>query len=1102
MNRVLLPILLVPIWGFAQTTAGITGKIRDSSDALIPGAKVTVTNLGTGLKREAVSDGMGGYDAPALPPGTYSINVQKEGFKAARREGLTLEVNQMARIDFTLQTGAVLETVEVTGTAPLLESSTSSLGQVIESRAVNDLPLNGRNFVQLAILGPGVTGVGYGAKGTISSGTRPVDLRPGGELFSNGNREQSNNFMLDGVDNNFRRNAVITLRPSVDEVREFKIQTNLFAAEQGRNPGATVNVITKSGTNAVHGSVYEFLRNDLLDAREVFNHTQKAPFRQNQFGGTLGGPIARNKAFFFTSYEGFRKRKGNTSVNTVPLAAVREGDFSQVRDIFDPFSVRRQAGTTSGFVRDPFPGRRIPASRFDTVMGRLIQAYPLPDRSVLANNQTSKPKDVQWWDQGSLRVDYALSASDNMFGRFSRQDTTTIPPSTFGPRRVPGLDIPVGLGNQNTFAGNSDLRSYHAVLNWTHTFSPTFLVEAKMGFGRYDLRYDQEGATPGAQLGEKLGVRGSNQGPESDGFPIFSPQSYTGIGGSGSVPNFKLENTFNPGVNFTKVLSRHTLKWGFQLIRRQITDFQTNNGNGSFSFSPQFTSDPNRAGATGDPMASFLLGTASAIQQDFLLAWVGIRTVETGAFVQDDWQVTERLTLNLGLRYELDTPPSEVADRMGNFDVTTGKPLIAGFNSNRNANIPYDRNNLAPRFGFAYRLRNTTVVRGGYGIFYNVSAQGAQWFFLHRQLPFGPINTENIDQFSNTPRRVQDGLQPIPALNFEQAVRTPSGTFRAVAPDFRNGYAQQFNFSVQQEIPRWGTVVKAGYVGNLGRKLDTTYNYNIQDPGPGSPVLRRPLGLISPLVINVNLGVSDGLSAYHSLQASAEKRFSSGLGFLTAYTYSHSIDNVGLQQGGGQEGPVPQDRRYRRVDRGSTSFDLRHRLTAITNYQLPFGRGRRIDPGSSWANALVGGWQLNLIFTSQAGLPFTPTLANPVANAGASRPDRRSSGRLSNPTPDRWFDISFNTPNAAWATPAQFTYGNGGRNILTGPGRVNFDFSLFKEFPISERYRLQFRSEFFNLFNTPQRDLPNSVIGSPNAGIISDIVGPPRDIQFALKLAF
>jgi len=1090
---------------FAQTSAGVTGFVLDSSRAVMPDTQVTIINIETGAKREATTNESGGYQFTLLQPGRYSISARHQGFKRVSRDGIQLEVNQVARVDFSLELGAVTETIEVQAAAPVLESNTSSVGQVIEQKAVSDLPLNGRNFAQLAILGPGVVGVGYAASGTIGSGTRPDDMRPGTELFSNGNREQSNNFMLDGVDNNFRRNGLITLRPSVEAVREFKIQTNLFQAEQGRNPGATINVVTKSGSNAFHGSVYEFFRNTQLDAKNFFAKAAapKAQYQQNQFGASLGGPIRRDKLFFFADYEGFRKRQGTfASVNTVPTVAMRSGDFSAVRPIYDPFSLRAAPGTASGYTRDPFPGSVIPQNKMDTVTSRLIQAYPVPYNSDLVNNQITNPVLGQTWDQGDFRADYNIDNKNTFFARYSQQNTLTLPPSTFGLRSVPGLPNPVGLGNSTTYTGTSDLVAHHIVVAGTHVFSPTFILDARFGFGRFNLHGLKDGSEPGANLGEKLGVKNSNQGPFSWGFPIFSPASYTGIGGSAAMPTIRLENTFNPNVSFTKIKGSHTIKFGTNIVRRQIIDFQLNQGDGLFSFSPAFTTDPNNAGKTGDSMASFLLGTSSGVSQDFLLVWPGIRAIEIGSFVQDDWKVNARLTLNLGLRYEYTPPPVEVNNQWATLDLQAGKLLLAGVNSDRQVGVKNDGNNWAPRFGFAYQLRPHTVVRGGFGIFYNTQGNGSALFRLHRQLPFGPNYSATVDQFSANPVRVQDGLPPIPPVDTKSVIANPSGNFNVVPPGYKTGYAQQGNLGIEQEIPQWTMVLKVAYVTNLARQVDSNFNINTPDPGPGTPQSRRPLRNILPNVVNATYGDTSGNANYHSLQVTAERRFAKGLAWLGSYTYSHSIDNVPTQQGGGQEGPVPQDIRYRFLDRGSSSFDIRHRTTQSFIYDLPFGKDRHFPITNPVANAVFGGWQVNGILTVQGGLPFTPALATTLSNAGASRPDRISSGELSNPTIARWFDTSFGTPGAAWANPAVFTYGNGGRNILRGPGRTNIDGSIFKVMQFSERYRLQFRGEFFNFLNHPQFDLPNGTIGSAAAGTISSTVGSPRDIQFSLRLSF
>ncbi|MDX2269978.1 MAG: TonB-dependent receptor [Bryobacter sp.] len=1097
----LLVFLAAPL--LAQNFATITGSVTDKTGASVPAATISALNLDTQVNRETTADASGLFTLPLLPPGRYRISAQKQGFRQAVQDSISLEVNQTARFDFQMEVGQVSETVEVKAGVPLLESDSSAIGQVVEQKAVAELPLNGRNFVQLATLGPGVTGVGFGARGTIMSGTRPDDLRPGSEIFANGNREGSNNFLYDGIDNNERLTLSIVLRPSVEAVREFKIQTSLFSADQGRNSGATVNVISKSGTNEWHGSAYDFLRNDATDARNFFL-PNKPTLRQNQFGASLGGKVIKDKVFFFGNYEGFRRRQERAFVNSVPTALTRNGNFSEVRDIFDPNSLRAAPGTTSGFARDPFPGRIIPANRFDPIMARMIQAYPTPTRSGIVNNHTSSPKEAQDWNQWDGRVDFNINERNNLFARYSQQNTVSTRPSTFVNRTIPGLDGTFGLGNEDTFAGDSNLKAFHSVINWIRTITPTFIMEAKFGFNRFDLVFLQEGAEPGAKLGERLGIARSNQGPNSDGLPIFSPAGYTGIGQTRSLPIIRFEDTYNPAFAFTNLRGKHTLKFGVDWRQRRLTQYQTNRGNGRFNFGRTFTDNPNNAAATGDAMAALLLGTASFIEQDFTLFEPRILQWEWNFYVQDDWRVTDRLTINAGLRYERDTPTVEKDDKWTNFDVVTGQLLIAGFNTDSATGVVADNNNFAPRLGFAYRLRPGTVLRGGAGIFYNPGGSESVLMRRHRQLPFGPINTVDINQFVASPRRVSQGLDPIPNLDPATVAANPVGSMLAVDFRFRNGIAQQYNFQIQQSLPK-DLVFKIGYVGNMGRRLDNSYNFNQPVPGSAPPAQRRPLRFVAPRVINADYNVSDGLSAYHSLQATLERRFANGLGFLSAYTWANSIDTVPNQFGGGDNGPIPQDARNRRAERAVSGHNIRHRFVHSMNYALPFGKGRTFASNlSRAADLFVGGWDMNVIATLQSGLPFTPTLANSVSNAGGSRPDRFLSGEIDNPTIDRWFDTSLGTAasGAAWGTPAQFTFGNASRNPLFGPGRVNFDYSVFKNFAITEQVKLQFRTEIFNLFNHAQFDLPNGAVGNPNAGRITSIVGTPRQFQFALRLSF
>ena len=1096
------------VWhAFAQTTAGLNGVVTDAGGAVVNGAKVSVMSVETGTRRDTVTNESGFYEFLLLQPGTYNLAVQREGFKQIAQQGIRLEVNQVARVNLTMQLGAVSESVEVRAAAPLLESSTSSVGQVVETKAVSDLPLNGRNFAQLAILSPGAIGVGYGPAGTIGSGSRPDDTRPGAELMVNGNREMSNNITLDGVDDNFRRNALITVRPSVEDIQEFKMQTNLFGAEQGRSSGATVNVITKSGSNQFHGSVFEFIRNNDLDARNFFNAagTPQPPYHQNQFGASMGGPLIHNKLFFFTDYEGFRKEQGTaTSVNTVPTLAERTGNFSQVRPIYDPASVIPTPGTASGYTRTEFPGDIIPAYRFDSVTSRLVQAYPLPVAPGLVSNQFTNPVLGQQYDQGDARGDYVLSSKDTVFGRFSRQDTRTQTPSTFGFRNVPGVSIPLNLGNSGAYAGTNRQTAYNAVAAYTHVFSPTFLVDFRMGFSRFNMHnLDAQAPSSGPGLGTQLGVPYSNQLPQANGMPIFSLSGYTGIGGPAAIPTIRLENTFNPVGSFTKIYGNHTLKFGSSLVRRQIIDYQMNQGNGLFNFDTNFTANPNSPAGTGDAMAGFLLGAYSSLSQDLQLVWAGYRVLEMGTYIADDWRVNGKLTLNLGLRYEYMPPPVEVANRMMNLNNLTGKVMIAGYNSDPHVGILTQWTMFAPRFGFAYQLFRNTVLRGGYGIFYNANGSGGGLYRMHRYLPFAASDAVTVNELAANYRTVSQGLPPAPSTDFATVSNNPVGSFLTVPAHFKNSYAQQFNFGVEQQLQGPNIVFKAFYLGNLGHALDINYNYNQAVPGPGAITPRYPLASIAPGVVGDTLAATDGNSVYNALQITAEKRFSNGISFMSSYSFAHAIDNVPLQEGGNAEGPVPQDPRYRFLDRGDSLFDIRHRFSQTLLYDLPVGQGRRFHFSSKWENTLFGDWQTNLIFSKQTGLPFAPVLANSVANTGSSsRPNLVGDWHISNPTIGHWFNTDLNTPGAPWATPAQFTYGNAGRGILRGPGRTNLDFSVFKQFLLTERFHFQFRGEFFNVLNHPQFDLPGQSIGSPSAGVITNTVGTPRDIQFSLKLLF
>ena len=1100
---IFLVLSVASIAGAQVSTAELIGVVSDESGASIAGAKVHLTNKQTNQTREATTDALGNYIFTLIPPGSYSMDVEAPGFKKLMRSDTDLQVNQRARIDFSLQVGQVTETVEVAAAAPLLESQSSSLGSVINDRFVGELPLNGRNFVQLAILSPGVNGTGYSTSGTIQSGARPDDRRPGTEIFSNGNREGSNNFLYDGVDNNERLIQLIVYRPAVEAIREFKVQTNLFSADLGRNSGAVVDVVSKSGATEFHGSAFEFLRNSAMDARNFFNPKGGTfpPFRYNQYGFSLGGPVlfpkiynGKNKTFFFVDYEGYRRNTVDSSVRSVPTLKIRQGDFSDEDRIYDPLSNQTLPG--GAITRTQFPGNRIPQSRWDPATTKLMAAYPLPVNTGRLNNYLAQLNQTQNWDQGDVRVDHQITPNDNFFARWSIQHTTTTAPYTFPAVSIPGLPKPIGLGNEDSFAGPAFNPVQHAVASYVKVFSPRLINELRAGFNRFVLDYTGEGFEAGGpNLGNLLGIPNANSHPLHTLVPIFNLGNYTGIGHSRSLPIFRRSNTFQYTDNLTYTVGAHTLKIGATFIRRQITEYQTNRGNGRFNFSRGFTTE-NGGGATGNEMASFLLGYAALVEQDFTLAWIGARGIEPGLYFADDYRVNRKLTLNLGLRWEYYSPFSEVSNRWANFDAATATVKIAGQNGvDSRAGINRDFKNFAPRFGFAYQLAPSTVVRGGFGLFFNPNGNGGALLRLERHVPFGPIYSQSNNNIT-VGTRVSDGFPAPPQVDFESA-KNPSGGVIGVDPNYTSAYAEQFNLSVQHEVAPWKTLFTAAYVGNLGRRLGTTIDLNQPFPGPGAVNPRRAFFGVRPGLAGITYAVSDGKSSYHAFQASANKRLSKGLSLLFGYTWSHTIDDVGTEFGGGTG--TPQDIRNRQADRGNSVYDMRHRATLSYTYQLPWGKGQQWLNQGGFVNQILGGWQTNGVVIMQSGLPFTVGSQNAnTGGAGGSRPDFVRDGTLPSGqrSLNRWFDPT------GYVTPQPYTFGNTGRDTLFGPGRYNIDMSLFKDFPIRERFLVQFRAEAFNVFNHPQFGQPNGTVESTQAGRITSTVGNPRQLQVALRIQF
>jgi hypothetical protein len=1040
----------------------------------------------------------------ALPPGNYTLTAEAPGFRKLEQTGVSLEINQQARVDLALEVGQTAQTVQVTGHPPLLEAESSSVGTVINQQSVNELPLNGRNFVQLATLSPGVNGVGESASGTIMGGTRPDDRRPGSEIFSNGNREGDNNFLFDGVDNNERLTLSITLRPAVEAVREFKIQTNLYSADIGRNSGAVVDVITKSGTNQLHGSLFEFLRNSDVDARTYFNKvgTNFPTFRLNQFGGSLGGPVVipkvyhgKDKTFFFIDYEGYRSSSQIFELGNIPTLRMRTGDFGELLPntlIYDPLTTVPNPAVPGSFLRTPFPNNIIPASRFDPIAYKMINAYPTPTSTARINNYAAARIQVQDWDQGDVRIDDQITAKDSIFARWSIQNTSTISPSTYAQSTIPGISQPVSLSDEASFAGVSFQPTQHVATSYVRVISPSIVNDFRVGFNRYVLDYVPIDFVPGAGLGNELGVPNSNVTPREQNLPIFSPATYLGVGQSRSLPLYRRENTFQELDNLTWTKGLHTFKMGVDFRRRQLTIYQTNEGNGRFNFSAAFTDSRDPAGKGGDAAASFILGYPTLDAHDYNYQFPGIRMNEAGLYFADDWRATKNLTLNYGLRWDYFSPPDEVFNRWSNFDVATGAYLVAGRNGvNQNAGVLKYWPNFGPRFGFAYQMLPHTVFRGGVGLFYNASGSEAGNMRLARNLPFGLTYQISPGDVTVGPT-VSEGFPPLQPIIIPP---TPLGVGYGVAPNFRPSYAEQFNGVVEQEIVPWEMVLKFAGVGNLARHLQDEWNANQPIPGSTSTVSRRPLYGIDPAQSDVDYYISDGFAEYFAFQFTADKRLNHGVSAQLGYAYSHAIDDVPLEFSGGDAGPNPQDPRFPH-EVSNSIIDQRQRLTLSYLWALPFGKGMSLLNNGRVTDFVLGGWQTNGILFSQSGLWFSPVLETSTTNTGtSSRPN--IIGPVVYPhTLLNWFSPS------AYATPAPYTYGDAGRNTLLGPGRTNFDTSLFKTFPVHEQMFFQFRVEAFNVFNHPQFGYPNQTVGNPQVGQITSIVGNARNLQASLRFQF
>lgn len=1126
----LLAITALP--GHAQQLMGtITGSATDSSGSILQGASVKATDNGTGLVRSTQTGEDGKFRFLLLPVGNYRIEASHAGFKGFRRDGIVVEADRSLDVTIALEVGSVVEVVEVTAGTPLLEPNTSSLGSVIDKQKVDELPLNGRNPMGLANLIPTVRGIGFFGGQVLSSWRMAAVSIGGGSALHN-------DFMVDGIATTKVGSSGAQVYPTIESTQEFKILTNAMSAEFGRTAGGIVSVITRSGTNEYHGNLFEYLRNDKLNANEFFSNKagrQRPSLRWNQFGGSLGGPIVRNRLFFFANYETFMERRVSQQIQTSATRLQRAGDFSETRSqagalitIYDPFTTQASPNAPGTFVRTPFPGNRIPAGRISPITQKAMSFYPEPNLPGLpitqAQNlflQASGPIDRHTM---TGKVDFNISASRRINGRYTWDDLNWQFPKLYGtPAEPDGRSVLIPRNSVST--------------NYTDTLTPTLLLDIKLGFSRENEHYvlPSQGFDI-TTLGFSEALRAQTSVALGARFPTFSVGDMATLSGQSSAGSPSV--TTLASANLTKVFRAHTVKFGGEQRFYGINPWGRGSSSGSYSFNRGFTQGPNpliASPSAGFGVASFLLGTPAS--GSATLAPDRTQSLRYySSFVQDDWKVTSRLTLNLGLRWEYESPLTDRYNILSVFDPDataslsptrklTGGLAFPGVNGlDRNLTIP-DKFNLGPRFGFAYKASQRMVFRGGYGVLF---------------IPTHPFIGPTTTGFTfDTPMvaTLDGGLTPADTLAnpFPKGLTSPTGSSlgamtgvgTAVAGqlrDVRRGYSQQWNTTLQYE-PWNNWLLEAAWVANKGTRLQgasrqlnvlsdqnrdlygTRLAESVPNPfvglittGPLSgPTITRMQSLLPyPHFTGVNGGYSYlHNSIYHALAVKVEKRLSSGLSLLLAYTKSKMIDDgnaTGQIRPGGTVVAGAQNWLNLRAERSKSAEDVPQRLVMTALWALPFGAN-----GGAFKRHVLGGWHINPITTIESGGPISLTAS---VVGGANRPNvvPGQEAKLDNPTLDRWFNT------AAFSVPAPYTLGNVSRTLpnIHSDSVFNVDVSVFKDFPINERIRAQFRAETFNITNTPTFATPGTGVNSTTFGVVTAtaFTPKPREMQLALKIIF
>ncbi len=1084
----------------AQSVSGtITGYVYDASQATISAASVTAINIGTGTSTVRNSDATGRFIMTNLPPGNYRLTVEAAGFRRFVQENIVLRVDSTVRTDVHLELGGVTEAVTVSGATPMLKTEKTDVGQYISEQQLRELPTLGRNLSKLYNTIPGVIQNSF----QIGAGENPSEFNGTvvhGQFFGNSEYE------IDGITNTaccFSGFQVIV--PNQDSVQEMKVTTAAYDPEFGASAGMVAQYVTRSGTNSLHGSLFEFNRNRTTFAADPF--TEKlagtgpdgkgfgaAPFNWNQFGGSLGGPIRSNKLFFFGDYQGTRARQGGRRTATVPNDAFRIGDFSAVSNrIFDPLT-----GDASGAGRTQFPMNAIPASRINPVARNLIGILPRANLGQATDvNFAGGGTVIQDTNQADARIDYNLSDSNKLFARYTYFGSHLDNPPILG-REAGGL----AAGSLSPQVG--DYRSQQAAVNYTHVFSPNLLTEARAGFMRF--RLDGYQADAGLKTNDKVGIPGINTNdPLTQGLAGINVQGpvgtwFMGILSGVGIPRLDRTTGYQLVNNWTHIRGSHQFRWGTD-IRRNRFDFIAVNAStrGNFVFAPGVTG-ANEVAGSGLGTATFLLGMPTSFDRAVLNGYTSELMDRRALYFQDTWRATRNLTFNYGVRYDYIGP--DTARNPGgivNFDLNSGNLLLAGLGDvSKTANVKSDLNNFAPRLGLAYKVASKTVIRAGFGRSFFISNYGGGFYFLASTYPIATQQTIPQANIRSAVFPIEQGppAAALPEFPSSGVLKAPSGQLLKSRPyDNKSEYVDSWNLSIEHQLSS-DLRISVAYVGNVGRQLFRTLNVNAAQPGVGPLLDRRPYFRSFGLNTTIQNGCNCENSSYHGLEWVTEKRFSKGYSLNSAFTWSKALD--------ARDAPNPA---FRQSGRGLSQYDRAVSYVLAHSWELPYGKGRR------WGSSAAGfrkyafeGWKFHGITTAQSGFPFTPVVSNNTTLNGdfGQRPDITGSFSVDRPDRARWYNP------AGFTVPQCCRLGNAGTNIIRGPRLITADWAFGKDVEFREGKVLEFRWENFNLLNHANLALPNNQVDSPVAGRIFGLAGsqtfggagttPMRRMQFGLRL--